>query len=562
MTLKQILNKLNHRDTRLFPKSLTLTKITFILLAILTVTFTTKILLAQNTNTSNNLIRQKQDAIYEGNNQEAWIDSALGSNLMSLQIALSGTFPEALLNDDIKDNSYIPGGIIGISNQIIASTFTPMASGIEYIAQVKNNFLGKPAYAANQTGFEGLKSIMNLWKMFRNVVYIFISLIFVAIGIMIMLRIKISPQATITIQSSIPKIISTLILITFSYAIAGLCIDIINLFQAFAISLLFNGLGKNPSESLFTPNWSTPFRYIIENIQSALNLSPYDFSSLNNLDFNGVKSLINRLAPTSIIALLGGIIGGITGTFANPGLGTAIGFLTGSVGITLILNLIITIYLIKFIFSLAKCYISVLLKIIFAPFELLLGAFPNSKIGFSSWITGIFANITVFPISLIFLILANIIIDIIGGSSGLWAPSLVTDSGYSWFLPIIIGIASIALLSKLPVLIPEFIYQIKPSPFGKAIGEGLKSIPGVGLLGFGVNTMKSGIAEEAVGSGIKKFQNWRTKDNNTNADNIDFKNVPENKTNPAATGSKFSYVNNEATKKIKKPSTPIANKTN
>jgi len=43
---------------------------------------------------------------------------------------------------------------------------------------------------------------------------------------MIMFRVRISPQTVITVQSALPKIIFTLILITFSYAIAGFLIDL------------------------------------------------------------------------------------------------------------------------------------------------------------------------------------------------------------------------------------------------------------------------------------------------------------------------------------------------
>ncbi len=483
MTIKQVLHRLNRRDTRLLPKDLTLSKIILISLAVFAVTFTTKAIFAETTNTGAEFIRQKQDAIQKGNNQEAWIDSALGSNVMSLQIALSGTFPESFLTGDIV--SYKPGGMVGASNQMIAATFNPMASGIEYIAQVKNNFLGKPAYAANETGFQGLRSIMSLWKVFRNVVYVLISLIFITIGIMIMLRIKISAQATVSIQSSIPRIITTLILVTFSYAIAGLCIDLINLFQSFAIALLFTGLGKGYSEGLFPLSWSNiSIQNLIDAIRALFGDNPFNFNNLNNLNFWGVVSLVQRLAPNGVLALLGGVIGAVIGSHIVPGVGTFIGGGIGALGITLILTIIIFIYLIKFGFGLAKCYITALLKIIFAPFELLLGALPNSKIGFSSWIISIFANLAVFPVSVIFLIIANILVDSVGGVNPLWAPTLV-QGPYVWFLPAMIGITAVALLSKLPTIIPEAIFKIKPSPYGKAIGEGFKSIPGVGLAAAG-----------------------------------------------------------------------------
>jgi hypothetical protein len=423
-------------------------------------------------------MQQQQQAIDKGVNYESWSSAGLTNTIYNFYAIANGT-DSAKLNED-GTITYQPGGLMSSTSNIIASAFTPMASGVEYVAQIKNNFLGKPVYAANQTGFEGLSSIMNLWKMSRNIVYVLISLVFIGIGIMIMLRIKISPQATVTIQSSIPKIISTLILVTFSYAIAGFCIDLINLIQAFAISLLFNGLGKNLTDNLFPLGWSNiSIQRLIEIIKQSFGTNAYSFSNLNNLNLWGVMSLVQRLAPNFIILLLGGVIGGImgagVGASAGPvgvATGAAAGGAVGGLLIGLIITIVIFIYLIKFGFGLAKCYLVTLIKIIFAPFEILLGAFPNSKNGFSSWLIGVVANLAVFPVSVLFLIVANLLIDSVGGvGTGLWAPTLV-QGPYVWFLPLMIGLAAIAMLSKLPTLIPEAIFQIKPSPFGKAIGEG------------------------------------------------------------------------------------------
>ncbi len=109
---------------------------------------------------------------------------------------------------------------------------------MQYIAYSVNILLGKPVYAND--GFNQLKGIQPLWKLFRNTIYTLISIVFVIMGLLIMLRVKISPQATITIQNSIPKIIISLILVTFSYAISGLIIDFSYLFQAIILSIIDN----------------------------------------------------------------------------------------------------------------------------------------------------------------------------------------------------------------------------------------------------------------------------------------------------------------------------------
>ena len=55
---------------------------------------------------------------------------------------------------------------------------------------------------------------------------------------MIMFRVKINPQTVVSLQTMIPKLVTTLILITFSFAIAGLVIDMIYVFLLAIIGLL------------------------------------------------------------------------------------------------------------------------------------------------------------------------------------------------------------------------------------------------------------------------------------------------------------------------------------
>ena len=56
-----------------------------------------------------------------------------------------------------------------------------------------------------------------------------------------MFRAKINPQTVVTIQSAIPKAVVALILVTFSYAIAGLMIDLMYLL----IGLIFGVIPAN-----------------------------------------------------------------------------------------------------------------------------------------------------------------------------------------------------------------------------------------------------------------------------------------------------------------------------
>ena len=117
------------------------------------------------------------------------------------------------------------GGAIGVMGKMISVLYTPPLHSGDYFNHLAQNFgIAKPAYAQG-TGFEGLKPLLGLWTAFRNIVYLIFTIVFVVIGLAIMFRIKIDPRTVMTIQNQIPKIIIGIVLVTFSYAIAGFLID-------------------------------------------------------------------------------------------------------------------------------------------------------------------------------------------------------------------------------------------------------------------------------------------------------------------------------------------------
>lgn len=439
----------------------------------------------QNTQTSNTsptsvltFLSEKEQEVAQGNNQHAWLYQSTASNIATgINLAIGNI---SSINDNKK--AYLPGGLIGVTNNAIASLYTPPASGIQYLAEIKDNFLGKPAYAQG-TGFVGLQPILPIWRGFRNVIYIISSLIFIVMGLLIMLRIKISPQAVITIQSTIPKIIITLILVTFSYAIAGLLIDLSYLIQNFAVAILFQTQGNGIQGTLLPSTFSKG-----------------TFSDYANGGMGMITNLMFKAVPWTPLIALGSTILGIVGGFAGStgiilaslsgGTALIVGAFLGAALFLLILLIIIIIWLLQFFFGLLKCYVNIIFRIVLAPLEIGMGAFPNMKMGFSSWITELVANLAVFPISYLFLIIANIIIDKTTKAS-LWVPSSLSGLS-SEIVPIGIGLATLALVSKFPQMIPEFIFQIKPSPWGKAIGENLSKTP---IIASGYGAIKSGILE-------------------------------------------------------------------
>ena len=517
MSIANIFKKLNSRDTRLLPSINTLTKIIFIALIAITAIFSVKKILA-----ANNIIKQTQDAQTKQNNAESWQLNSWNTNAVNLLTTLTGPLP---FNEDgsIDESKYQLSGLLGTATKMATAFYQPQASGVEYIAQVKNNFLGKPTYAqgvAFKSG-ESLQPLLPLWKILRNVIYALASVIFIVIGIMIMLRVKISPQAVITLQNSIPKLVTSLVLVTFSYAIAGLIIDLSYWIQGMVLMIFFSAKGIGLDSSLFTgAKWANliPVDLIGTN-------SFYNFKNLANADFVTLSMLANATVPGgSMLALgglvgqvvLGSIIGGLGGLFGsgvggalNWG-GGAIGWLVGAAGgvvLMIVLFIIIAIWLIKLFFGLLTAYVTIIIQIITAPIMIGIGAFPNSKAGFSSWLINLISKVAVFPVVLIAVVFINYIIDNVAGID-LWRPSLLNTGalGGGAVIRAAIGLAGLAMISKLPNLVPEAIFMLKPSAFGKAIGEAVSSntaIKSVGSFGKEMASSAAGKATNAISLSIK-----------------------------------------------------------
>src|SRR3989304_1841051 len=131
-------------------------------------------------------------------------------------------------------------GALNATAGLVAGLYsTPPASGVGYFAQKIQDFNPvKPAYAQEGVGFSALSPVQPLWTIFRNASYVGFVIVFVIMGFMIMFRAHISPQAVATVPDSIPRIVIALILVTFSYAIAGLMLAVMFLFLNIVVNLL------------------------------------------------------------------------------------------------------------------------------------------------------------------------------------------------------------------------------------------------------------------------------------------------------------------------------------
>ncbi|MCJ7804974.1 hypothetical protein MUP35_04575, partial [Patescibacteria group bacterium] len=250
---------------------------------------------------------------------------------------------------DPNVNLAMGGSFVGKMGDLITAMYVnPPASSKEYLADLGSRLkIVKPTYAQG-VGFEGLKPILSLWTTFRNIAYVFFTIIFILTGFAIMFRLKINPQTVVTIQNALPKIIVSLILVTFSYAIAGLLIDFIYV----TISLIFTLFNTFNSAELMNKN-------IFGFTQSMFG----SFGSVFGNTWTAINSFTEEL-------------------FSNVD-GNLLGIAAGSLG-AVVICVAIAFSVFKIFFTLLISYISIIAGVIFSPIMLMLEAIPGQK-GLNNW---------------------------------------------------------------------------------------------------------------------------------------------------------------------------------
>jgi len=509
MSVKSILHRLNRRDLPLFSKS-----IKFILVSLLITFSFIGIKRIKAADPVVNVIKDTQDAIKVGSNQESWLSNAFTSNIVFLNTALVGELKFKADGSLDLSEKYIPSGAIGQITNMTGALFTKPISGIDYIAQKTQDFMGRPAYAyiTNENGQGNqLGAIQTMWVSLRNLVYMIFSVIFIVSGIFIIFRVKISPQAVITIQNSLPRIVMALILVTFSYAIAGLIIDITYFVAGILAYFFINlpGFQFLHNKGIF----GTGLGKTTVNIYGLVNPRIDDFLYFMNsaLPVGNVQILGSVIGSVIVAAIFGGILGQITGIVGAGQSGAVAGswlgkYIGGFLGITVVgalINVIVMIFimfwLVKLFFGLMKTYVTLIIRIILGPLEIAMGAFPNSKMGFNSWFINTLALASVFPAVSIFMIFINYLQEV--GQGSLWLPRILDTGMFSGTAQAIVnaavGIVGLSMVSKLPEIIPQAVFALKPAPWGNALGEQMAALTPAAKVGGTFAAQKAQEAQEA-----------------------------------------------------------------
>jgi len=426
---------------------------------------------------------QQVDEARQANEQEGTI---------SRETYLVGTYQQSGVMQDLTVGAFelfagksdgqggTTGGALQSGGKMIANLFeSPPASSQLYVADLMHNMnIAQPAYAQG-IGFAALSPILEGWKIFRNLAYFFFVLIFLIIGFLIMLRKKVG-QAAVSAQQAIPKIIVAMLAVTFSYAIAGLLIDLMYVFMYLVVGLFG------------------------DRFTSGVNINSNIFDLGKEIVTMGFEN--GKRAITSFVDEM------LTGEIPEGIVKDSIGWIAGVTG-GLIIAVAAVYATFKLFFELLKTYITILISILMSPLQLMMEAIPGQS-HFGKWIKGLIGNLAAFPTVLLVLVLYKLLI-VSGGdgsASGFMPPFLL--NGLAVDISAVNFLVGFGLLLGLPEAVKTVKKKLGASDggaFGSILQSGAKEAmahkglgmaAGRGATGALLGAGAGGLA--AIGSGIQQ----------------------------------------------------------
>jgi len=303
-------------------------------------------------------------------------------------------------------------------------------------------------------GFQAASSVLELWKISRNIAYILIIFVMIIMAFMIMFRVKLSPQVVISVQSALPKVFITLILITFSYAIAGFMIDLMYVVIGLLAAILTSG--ANP---ISVQDWSTTFGELTYT--------------------NGIISLFVKYLGIFFLTSLWTFI-------STPWLLAALIPFFVWIIVFVLVFVVLLILMVRVIWMMVKNFVMLLIYIMFGPFMILGGALGFG--GFGAWLKKLAALLAVYPIVGFLFVLSFIFLQAVGAWSdgmdpdllpfdiapnvidGTWGPPFMGSGGDLDMLWLFASLAIIAMIPKIPDAINAAMEKTGFN-YGTAIGE-------------------------------------------------------------------------------------------
>lgn len=374
------------------------------------------------------------------------IDPNASSGMLPI---LSNGLATMMLGSYDKDGNKLASGGVTVLADLTNSLYNNSpVSGVRYVAYMGSKLhLVSPAFAATP-GQEFLKPMIDIWILNRNLVYVLFIIVFVVIGFMIMFRSKLNPQTVVNIQLALPKIVISLILVTFSYAISGFIVDLIFLFNKLIFSIYSSPL------KAFDPITSAP---ITPETLDWLGIIFNGFGSFTSI----LDSLAKIFSPATLVDLIK----------ANA-----------SVLFDVIVAFTIFGIALKIFFTLLNKYVILLIQAIFSPFIFLVAAFPSSQGGLGSFLKSMLSAALAFPAIYFVFILANSIFNLPGSFISLPPLNDIGTLATVGHLKPYIALGILMAAPNIPQMIDGAL-GVKASGVDMSqVGGALKKIPFIGSL--------------------------------------------------------------------------------
>ncbi|MBI2039681.1 hypothetical protein HYT18_01285 [Candidatus Microgenomates bacterium] len=344
--------------------------------------------------------------------------SVIGQACLTYQ--LTQNTQGAIQSIPVLSQTNLSGGALGATTSLIGMLYqNPPIRTADYLASVGQGLgIVKEAHAqVVGSGANVLSPILALWQVSRNIAYLVMIIIFVIIGLMVMFRQRINPQTVITAQAALPGLVIGLILITFSYFLAGLISDTAfigtNLVGAYFSAV--KGHSDKPqnlvdeikSQNVLTI--FTPFTRIasFDKVSDALSSIWNDLADPNvcrncpwEQDPQKVLTALMAFLVAQVIMPFGGMLGGpgqLAAGVISFGGAALLPTQLVTVGLTFVAMVILIYAMFRLLLRLINNYLSIIFLTITAPFQFLAAALPGRQGTATNWILQMLANILAFP---------------------------------------------------------------------------------------------------------------------------------------------------------------------
>lgn len=374
---------------------------------------------------------------------------------------------KCLSDQELLDQSMQKSAIGSLSNYIAYMYENRPAATSYFVADLGRTLGFMPKAYAQGIGFSGLSGLLPIWKAFRNIAYLLLTVVMVVIGFMVMLRKKIDPKTVVTVQNALPRIVVTLLLITFSYAIVGLMIDLMYLTMAVIINLVVNASG-----GILGPD--TLSAYLGGGLKSSLAAMIAGGVSATN-DF--VSIITDIFAPWHVGPFLESILPKFLEEL--PKLAQQTILLGPTIIVGFLLAIVLLLGYVRLFFALLNAYIQIIIALLVGPLQILFDALPGGN-GFASWMKNLVASLSAFPITAGMLLIGTYMTQL-DSATPIWTPPFLSITGGGG-THAISGLIGLGVLMTIPSVINSVREALKAQP---AINAGPNAIIGPMAGGLG-----------------------------------------------------------------------------